>query len=284
MKVALFGSRGYLGTQLAYDFGRRGVEVVGFDIPECDVADSSFWDGFKPADYDAILFFAGKTGTEKSFVEADSFCAVNELGLLGLLKILAPLGDGAPKVIFPSSRLVYKGIESALKEDAPKEAKTVYAANKLACEYLLQAYHVRYGLSYAVVRICVPYGSLVSSDYSYGTIGFFMKQAEKGGPITLYGDGRMRRTFTHVGDVCAAVRKLMCNDANGIFNIGGGSYSLVEIARLIARKKGVDVTFVPWPEVDRRLESGSTFFDSTKLDTLVGMEPYRDIHDMIADI
>lgn len=284
MKVALFGSNGYLGTQLAYDFVRRGVEVVGFDVPDYDVTDFSFWERFEPSTYDAILFFAGKTGTEKSFLEADSFCAVNEMGLLGLLKRIAPLGENAPKVIFPSSRLVYKGTESALKEDDPKEAKTVYAANKLACEFLLQAYNVRYGIPYSVVRICVPYGSLVSRDYSYGTIGFFVRQALNGGPITLYGDGMIRRTFTHVGDICATVAYLMQNDANGIFNVGGGNYSLAEVARLIAQKKGVEVAFVPWPDVAQRLESGSTCFDSTKLDTLVGMGTYRDIHGMITEL
>ena len=283
MKVALFGSNGYLGTQLAYDFGRRGVEVVGFDVPACDVTDSSFWERFEPSAYDAILFFAGKTGTEKSFVEADSFCAVNEMGLLGFLKRIAPLGEKAPKVIFPSSRLVYRGTENALKEDDPKEAKTVYAANKLACEFLLQAYNIRYGIPYSVVRICVPYGSLVSRDYSYGTIGFFVRQAANGGPITLYGDGTIRRTFTHVGDIAEAVHRLASSDAIGVFNIGGHTYSLGEVAGMIARQKKIAVEFVGWPDIALRLESGSTCFDSTKLDTLVGMGPYHDIHDMIME-
>ena len=284
MKVALFGSNGYLGPQLAYDFGRRGVEVVGFDVPDCDVTDSSFWERFEPSAYDEILFFAGKTGTEKSFVEADSFCAVNEMGLLGLLKRIAPLGEKAPKVIFPSSRLVYKGTESALKEDDPKEAKTVYAANKLACEFLLQAYNIRYGIPYSVVRICVPYGSLVSRDYSYGTIGFFVRQAANGGPITLYGDGKIRRTFTHVGDIAEAVYRLASSDVIGVFNIGGHTYSLGEVAGMIARQKKVAVEFVGWPDVAFRLESGSTFFDDGRLCRETGAMSYKDIAQLIAEI
>lgn len=283
-RVAIFGGNGYLGSQLAAYYAAEGVEHDVLDMPSFDVARAECWSSFKPTDYSAILFFAGMTGTEKSFIEAGQFFDVNECGLLNLLTRLAPLGAQAPKIIFPSTRLVYRGSEEPLTEDAPKEAKTVYAANKLACEYLLQAYHVRYGIPYAVVRICVPYGNLVSSDYSYGTIGFFLKQAEQGGPISLYGDGTQRRTFTHVRDVCVAVMHLMRNGANGIFNVGGGNYSLVEVARLIAQKKGVDVAFVPWPDVAQRLESGSTCFDSTKLDALVGMEPYHDIHDMIMEL
>ena len=284
MNVALFGNKGYLGSQLEYALQRVSTCVKGFDLPECDVVDEDFWKSIRPADYDAILFLAGLTGTEQSFGRAPSYLSVNELGLLRLLTCLAPYGKDAPKVIFPSSRLVYKGSETLLGEEAPKEAKTVYAASKLACEYYLQAYHERYGIPYSVVRICVPYGNLVSGHYSYGTIGFFLKQAEQGGPITLYGDGSQRRTFTHVRDVCAAVTHLMRSDVNGIFNVGGGNYSLVEVARLIAQKKGVDVAFVAWPEVAKRVESGSTCFDSRKLDTLVGMGPYHDIHDMISEL
>ena len=284
MNVALFGSRGYLGTQLEYALERTSVRVTGYDLPECDVLDENFWTTFRPTDYEAILFFAGLTGTEQSFNRAATYMSVNELGLLRLLTSLVPYGKEAPKVIFPSSRLVYKGSEQLSDEEPPKDAKTVYPASKLACEYYLQAYHERYGIPYSVVRICVPYGNLVSGHYSYGTIGFFLKQAEQGGPINLYGDGTQRRTFTHVRDVCAAVTHLMRNDANGIFNVGGGNYSLVEVARLIAQKKGIDVAFVPWPDVAQRLESGSTCFDSTKLDTLVGMGPYHDIHDMISEL
>ena len=284
MKIALFGNKGYLGSQLEYALGHASVSIDGFDRPDCNVIDESFWKSCAPADYDAVLFFVGLTGTEQSFTCADRFLSVNELGLIRLLTCLAPLGKDAPKVIFPSSRLVYRGSEQLLLEDAPKEAKTVYAASKLACEYYLQAYHERYGIPYSVVRICVPYGNLVSGHYSYGTIGFFLKQAEQGGLINLYGDGTQRRTFTHVRDVCAAVMHLMRNDANGIFNVGGGNYSLVEVARLIAQKRGVNVAFVLWPEVAQRLESGSTCFDSTKLDKLVGMGPYHDIHDMITEL
>ena len=234
--------------------------------------------------YSAILFFAGMTGTEKSFTAAERFLDVNEQGLLNLLVRLVPLGAHAPKVIFPSSRLVYRGSDSPLIEDAPKEAKTVYAANKLACEYLLQAYHVRYGLPYSVVRICVPYGSLVSSDYSYGTIGFFMKQAEEGGPITLYGDGKIRRTFTHVGDIAEAVYRLSQSGATGTFNIGGTTYSLGEVAQMIANRKGVEVKFIPWPDLAFLLESGTTFFDATKLAKTVGMMDYQDIANLIDEV
>ncbi len=284
MKVALFGNKGYLGSQIECFLRRKEAFVTGFDLPECDISNPVIWEEFKPAQYDAILFFSGLTGTEKSFVEAEKFLEVNERGLLNLLRKLSPLGERAPKIVFPSTRLVYKGREVALKENDEKEAKTVYAANKLACEHLLEAFHARYDIPYVVTRICVPYGSLIRKDYSYGTIGFFLKQAEFGGPITLYGDGTIRRTFTHVADICEAVAFLAEADAQGVFNIGGATCSLGEVAELIAKGKGVEVKYVPWPDVALRLESGATFFDSSKLDNAMGKTAYSDIRDLVREI
>lgn len=284
MRIALFGGNGYLGSQLAAYYAAQEAMCDVFDKPSFDVTRFDCWDSFKPTDYSAILFFAGMTGTEKSFTDAGRFLAVNEQGLLNLLIRLAPLGSHAPKVIFPSSRLVYKGADIPLTEDAPKEAKTVYAANKLACEYLLQAYHVRYGLPFAVVRICVPYGNIVSANYSYGTIGFFLKQAEAGGPITLYGDGSLRRTFTHVADICFAVEGLICSDATGIFNIGGQDLSLIDSAKIVAKRKQVEISFVPWPQDALTLESGSTVFDSGLLERTIGWRARKSLLDFAEDV
>jgi len=283
-RIALFGGNGYLGSQLAAHYAAQGAVCDVFDMPSFDVIRSNCWDSFEVTDYSAILFFAGMTGTEKSFVEAERFVDVNEHGLLNLLVRLAPLGARAPKVIFPSSRLVYKGADHLLTEDAPKEAKTVYAANKLACEYLLQAYHVRYGIPYVVVRICVPYGTIVSANYSYGTVGFFLKQAEKGGPITLYGDGSLRRTFTHVADICMAVEGLIRSDATGIFNVGGQDMSLLDVAKIVAEKKQVEISFLPWPSIARALESGSTVFNSSRLERTTGWRATKLLLDFAKEI
>lgn len=80
------------------------------------------------------------------------------------------------RIVFPSTRLVYKGQQNVLlKEDAEKAPNTIYALNKLACEYMLAMYQKAFGIHYTIFRICVPYGSLIKSGTSYGTLGFFAK-------------------------------------------------------------------------------------------------------------
>ena len=260
--IALFGSNGYLGSQLKYFFTKRGEKVEGFDLPQSDILDVSFWDNFCPSKYTAILFFSGLTGTERGFADAVKYTEVNEIGLLHLLMRIAPLGKDAPRIVFPSSRLVYQGSEQTLPESALTEPKTVYAVNKLACESLLAAYSNRFGLPYNVARICVPYGNLISTEYSYGTIGFFLRQIRERGAIALYGGGEYMRTFTHVEDVCMAVSVLLEGNRNGIYNIGGTALSLREAATLIAEKYSAEVLSVAWPGDALKIESGSTVFDA----------------------
>jgi len=191
-----------------------------------------------------------------------------------------------PKVIFPSTRLVYKGYDKPLKEEDEKESKTIYSANKIACEGYLQAYHDSFDIPYTIFRICIPYGNLLSSDYSFGTVGFFIKQAMAGKNITLYGGGAIRRTFTHMEDLCLQVTEgaFKPESNSEIYNVGGETLSLYDAAEIIAKKYGVNVTAVPWPDRDLRIESGHTYFDDTKIQALLGGITYKRLEDFSKDI
>lgn len=277
-RYAVFGSNGYLASQIRSYLDGRGVAYDEFDLPEADVTSDAFWRTFDPARYSAVLFFAGLAGPAASNAKKDLYGRVNVGGLGNLLSMLAPLGPCAPKVVFPSTRLVYKGSDAPLGEEARKEARSVYAQNKLDCESLLSKCHDESDVPYVVLRLCVPYGSLVSHDYSYGTVGLFFRQA-KDGTITLYGDGSQRRTFTHVADFCRIVAEMAANGETGVFNVGGESRSLMEVAQAIADRTGARVACIPWPPEALALESGSTVFDSSKLDAIVGSD-YRTIDDL----
>ena len=220
---------------------------------------------------DYIFMFVGKTGSENSFDEYDSFIDINERALLNLLNEYRKQGSKA-KIVFPSTRLVYKGKPGKLKEDAEKEFKTVYAINKYACEQYLEQYQRVFGVKYCILRICVPYGTLVPYASSYGTAEFMLNKATKGENIIIYGDGSVRRTLTYMGDLCetliAGAFSVKC--VNDVYNVGGENYSLRDIAELISRKYGVGVDYRPWPEVALKIESGDTVFCDEKLCGIIG--------------
>lgn len=291
-KIAIIGANGYIGKHLAFYLDRMGMSPMCYDIQEeerenykkVDLTDKESVKGID-LNVDYIFMFAGLTGTYAGFDKYETYNAINEIGLLNLLDAIRK-SEYRPKVIFPSTRLVYKGVDKALKEGDEKETKTIYAVNKIACEGLLQAYKASFDIPYAVFRICIPYGNLLSTDYSFGTVGFFIKQASAGKDITLYGGGNIKRTFTHMEDLCYQIVEGAFNpNSNGeIYNIGGETYSLREAAEIIAAKFGTNVVDVPWPERDLRIESDHTYFDDTKIRTLLNFGKYKNLKEFSKDI
>ena len=294
-KIGVIGANGYIGKHIVSYLQRYyDVNVDSYDIvAECDfpnyhkvnLTDKESIKGLN-LDLDYIFMFAGLTGTYNGFNEYQKFISINELGLLNLLDAIKN-SEYRPKVIFPSTRLVYKGVDKSLKEDDLKECKTIYAANKLACEGYLQAYHDSFDIPYTIFRICLPYGNLLSADYSFGTVGFFIKQAKAGKDITLYGGGNIKRTFTHMEDLCyQIIEGSFHHESNGqTYNVGGETLSLHDAAEIIAAKYGAKVTEIPWPERDLRIESSHTYFDDTKIRSLLrNMNPYKKLSDFTNDL
>ena len=292
MKVAVIGGKGYIGKHLAFYLSGRGYDVMTYDVVPCEeekylCVDMTNKESVSQIDLnvDYIFMFAGLTGTYAGFDAYEKYININEIALLNLLDNIRK-SKYRPKVIFPSTRLVYKGYDKPLKEDDEKEAKTIYAANKMACEGYLQAYHDSFDIPYTVFRICIPYGNLLSTDYSFGTVGFFIKQAKAGKDITLYGGGNIKRTFTHMEDLCCQiVEGSMKKESDGqIYNVGGETLSLRQAAEIVADKFGTNVVGVPWPERDLRIESDHTYFDDTKIQALLGGMTYKRLEDFSKDI
>lgn len=294
-KIGVIGANGYIGKHIVsylqryYDVNVDSYDIVAeCDLPnyhKVDLTDKESIKGLN-LDIDYIFMFAGLTGTYNGFNEYQKFISINELGLLNLLDAIKN-SEYRPKVIFPSTRLVYKGVDKSLKEDDLKECKTIYAANKLACEGYLQAYHDSFDIPYTIFRICLPYGNLLSTDYSFGTVGFFIKQAKAGKDITLYGGGNIKRTFTHMEDLCyQIIEGSFHHESNGqTYNVGGETLSLHDAAEIIAAKYGTKVTEIPWPERDLRIESSHTYFDDTKIRSLLrNMNPYKKLSDFTNDL
>lgn len=220
---------------------------------------------------DIIYFFVGKTGSANGFDDYDTFVDINEKALLCVLNEYRTQNSKA-KIVFPSTRLVYKGAQGALSEDAQKEFKTIYAMNKFSCENYLYQYSNVFDVRYCIFRICVPYGTLVENASSYGTAEFMLSKAMAGNNITLYGDGCVRRTITHMHDLCNTLVAGGFSDEciNDVYNIGGEDYSLAEMALAISSKYNIGIDYVEWPQTALKIESGDTVFDDAKLRNIIG--------------
>lgn len=287
-KILILGSNSYIGQHVTNKLSLLGNS----DISLSDFHQESFFNSanlpylsfdltknltreleFLVANSDIIYLFSGLTGTIKSIVEYSNFINVNEIGILKILEFLRKTGSRA-KIVFPSTRLIYKGKkDSLLKEVDEKEFKTVYAVNKFACESYLKIFSECYGLNFTIFRICVPYGNTLQTNFSFGTISHFINQAQQKLNIRLFGDGLLRRTFTHIDDLSDIMVNVSfdARSNNEVFNVGGNNLSLKDVACKIANVYNVKVEYVPWPDADLRIESGDTVFDDSKLISTFGI-------------
>ena len=289
MKIAILGCNGYIGQHLVHVFLKEKNDylISGFDIQEESNILPQHNYTYKKLDirdaiavnkmdfhFDLLFYFSGITGTSISFNNYNQFIDVNEKGFLNILNSIKN-SSNKPKIIFPSTRLLYKGKENTpLKEEDEKEFKTIYGLNKYNGEQYLKLYNQYFGIPYTIFRICVPYGNAFNEKFSYGTIGFFINSIKQSNTITLFGDGEQKRTFTHVMDICNQVISVSKDSKsnNQTYNISGESYSLLAVSQLFSKYFNSSIKNISWPEIALKMESGDTIFDATKIQSFIGSE------------
>lgn len=290
----VIGANGYIGRHLVHYLIESGEAVTpcgtGLEsidkIPNyvsLDISNKEQVEKFD-FDFDFVFMFAGITGTKAGFDNYEQYIEVNVMGLLNILDQIKNSASTA-KIIFPSTRLVFKGQKDRfLDEDATKEAKTIYAQNKLSCEAYLAMYANFYKIDFTIYRLCVVYGNIFDSKYSYGTIGFFLGRALKGEDIVLFGRGEPKRTFTHVEDICKMILQSykLPSSSHNTFNVGGeDNLDLKDAAEIIASRYNVGVDFIDWPEEEENLESGDTIFDDSKIQKLLDYSYIHNLEDWL---
>jgi UDP-glucose 4-epimerase len=280
-KILITGANGYLGAHLAARLMDSGHDVLLSDrAPKSKFNYSNYIQedlqnpinlGKLLKDVKIVFFFTGKTGAaDESFNNPKDFIVGNEVTLTNLLQYVKGLSD-KPKMIFPSTRLLYKGLDaSQLSEDSELEAKTVYAVNKLACENYLDLYQRCFDIDYLIFRISLPYGSFIDNmKASHGVMSFLIENAQQSKPLKMFGDGMQIGSFIHVSDLVDIILKGALNESikNEIFNVGGhDNLTMKKVMFEIASKFKVKVEQVDWPKLSGCVEHGDLILNSSKLE------------------
>ena len=165
-----------------------------------------------------------------------------------------------------------------------------YAASKIIDEFLAKAYFKEQGLPTVVVRLFNTIGPRQTGQYGM-VVPRFIRQALTNQSITVYGDGKQRRSFTWVGDVVEALIKLIHEPkAYGeVFNIGHTKdISIYELALLVKKMTNSksEILFIPY---DQAYESGFEDMkrrlpDISKIQKLIGYKPSLDLPEMLEKI
>ncbi|MCL2779746.1 MAG: GDP-mannose 4,6-dehydratase [Polyangiaceae bacterium] len=219
-----------------------------------------------------VLHLAGLAGVRPSFVDPARYARVNTEGTATLLD--AAQREGIGLFVFASSSSVY-GNTTALPahEDAPAIVpESPYAASKRAAELVMLAMarkvpHMRCPM----LRFFTVYGPRQRPEMA---ISLFLRKILRGEPITVFGDGSMRRDFTHVTDIVHGVLAAADNAPEGVrpYNLGSGApLTLTELVSAMGKAAGkepiVEHAPVPLGDVD------ATFADISRAHRELGWQP-----------
>jgi UDP-glucose 4-epimerase len=313
MRVLITGGAGFIGSHLAEACLDRGdaVEIID-DLSTGSIDNIAHLKGREKFAYtidtvmnvpvlaelvdraDLIFHLAAAVGVK---LIVKSPVRTIETNVRGTENVLALAGKKDKNVFIASTSEVYgKPTKIPFSEDddlvlgPTVKGRWAYACSKMLDEFLALAYHKERGLPAVVVRLFNTVGPRQTGRYGM-VIPSFVRQALEGRPITVYGDGKQRRSFTYVSDVIGALVKLSRKKAatGKVFNIGSDQeISIEDLAGLVKEMTGSSspIVYVPY---DEAYEQGFEDMrrrvpDISRLRALIGYEPTLKIEQILAKV
>ena len=163
----------------------------------------------------------------------------------------AAVRAGCESLIYSSSSSVYGDqAEPAKAEELKPQPISPYGYTKLMGEKVCLAHSREGGIRTVALRYFNVFGPRQDPASEYAAvIPRFITQAMKGTPVTVYGDGRQRRDFTHVRNVVSANLKAFRTRPHALaVNVAcGRSASILDLIDQIGAAVGrpLDVSYAP---------------------------------------
>ncbi len=261
-----------------YDPARKRANVASFAagdlfrLVECDICDT---DQVRRAlaehEVRAVVHLAAHAGVRRSVEEPGPYARVNVSGTLSLLE--AARQHRLERFVLVSSSTVYgRGAAVPFVEDAPLGLPmSPYGATKRAAELLGLTYLDLHQVPVVVLRPFSIYGPRLRPDLA---LSIFADAILSGRALPLFGDGSIRRDFTHVSDFCAAVcRAIEAQQAIGeAINVGHHDpIAMSRLIELLAESLGREANIERLPE--KPGDMPVTWADLTKARRLLDYDP-----------
>jgi UDP-glucuronate 4-epimerase len=276
----------YYSPQLKKDRVSALVEAGGnaFRFIHADFADSpALHEALKGRSFERIVHLGAQPGVRYSIENPLAYAHSNLVGHLNMLEVARHGGCG--HFVYASSSSVYGANESLpfRVEDRVDRPVSLYAATKKADELMSETYAHLYRLPQTGLRFFTVYGPWGRPDMA---VWLFTKAILEGRPVTLFGDGNMRRDFTYIDDIVAGLVLALDNPpaddglpkAGGslaphrLYNIGNNrSEELSRLVDLVAQACGKKAVrhLLPMQPGDVR----DTYADISAIERDVGFRP-----------
>lgn len=313
MKTAITGGAGFIGSHLTEYLLAAGDEVAvlddlstgslenlqgvlghpGFRFVEGTILDRAAVDSVVSG-ADRVFHLAAAVGVKLIVEDPLTSLRTNIHGTEVVLD--ATLAAGAVLLLASTSEVYGKNTSDALSEESDRilgsalKSRWTYAAAKGIDEAFTYAYWKEYGLRAAIVRLFNTVGPRQTGRYGM-VVPNLVGQAQRGEPLTVFGDGRQTRCFSYVADVVPALVKIAENTAayGNAFNLGGTyEISILDLAERIVEQleSPSSISLIPYDQayapgyedMRRRVP------DNTKARDLVGFNPRTTIEQIIGNV
>ncbi|NJO05712.1 MAG: SDR family oxidoreductase [Chloroflexaceae bacterium] len=252
MRVLITGAAGFLGSHLCDRFLAEGHTVIGMDnlitgntdnlahlaghqrftFIHHDVTEYMYIGG----PIDAVLHFASPA-SPIDYLELP--IQTLKVGALGTHKALGLARHKGARFLLASTSEVYGDPQVHPQPETyyghvnPIGPRGVYDEAKRFAEAMAMAYQRTHGLETRIVRIFNTYGPRMRLEDGR-VVPNFIRQALKGEPLTVYGDGSQTRSFQYVDDLIEGIYRLLFSDEAEPVNIGNpGEFTIKAFAELV---------------------------------------------------
>jgi len=213
-RAVVLGSGGFIGGAIVRKLGAAGGAVVGLGRKELDLtADGA-------AEELASLLLADDALV---IVSARAPCKTPAMMLENICMMASVCGAHAHRpvahLVYISSDAVYADGPLPLTEATPAAPTSLHGAMHLAREQMLLAAAGTAPL--AILRPTLVYGA-GDPHNGYGP-NRFRRQASRGEPIVLFGEGEERRDHVDVDDIAEIVKLVLAHRSAGVLNIATGT-------------------------------------------------------------
>jgi UDP-glucose 4-epimerase len=310
MRALITGGAGFVGSHLAESLLERGWRVIVLDdLSTGSVENIAHLKGHSQFAYvldsvlnrslllelidstDVTFHLAAAVGV-RLIVERPVHTIETNIKATEIVLELAAR-KGKPVLLTSTSEVYGKLNKATFNEDddlilgSTSRSRWCYAASKIIDEFLARAYFKEKKSPSVVIRLFNTIGPRQTGQYGM-VVPRFVRRALLGEPIPVFGDGTQRRSFTWVGDVVAAMIRLIdVPEAYGdVFNIGHTEdISIYDLAVLVRRLTDSESAIVRIP-YEEAYESGFEDMprrcpDISKLRRLIGYTPSMGLSEML---
>lgn len=250
-KVIVTGGAGFIGSNLVDKLIDIGIEVIVLDnlstgkkeninpkaeFIKCDISEVN------PMflNVDTIFHLAAKTAVQESIENPKIYNETNLKGTINMLEMARRCN--IKRFIFSSSSSIYGDTEIPTKEINKKQPMSTYALTKLVGEEYCKLYSKLYDIDTVSLRYFNAYGNRMNNEGGYKLVlPIFKEQFLNKQPLTINNDGKQKRDFVNVLDICEA--NILCgkyeNKFNGeAYNVGqGNNHTINEVADMFGSEK-----------------------------------------------